>query len=137
MEFLQHNWHWAALAVFSGSLLAFDLIRNKGTAGTLSPLQATMLINREDAVIVDVRSAAEFATGHIAGARNIPLSDLSQRSAELEKLKDRPLILCCQSGARSGSALSKLRGMGFEKLFNLQGGIAEWQKAGQPIKRKK
>jgi rhodanese-related sulfurtransferase len=137
VEFLQQNWYWAALAAASGSWLLFDLARSQGDKTLVSPVEATMLINREDAIIVDVRDQGEYARGHIPNARHIPLGELARRSSELEKLKARPLILCCASGARSGSALATLRKAGFEKLFNLRGGLYEWEKAGQPVSRKR
>ncbi|MFN3987178.1 MAG: rhodanese-like domain-containing protein [Rhodocyclaceae bacterium] len=137
MEFLQQNWHWAALAAVSGGWLLVDMIRARGDNSQLSPVEATMLINREDAVVIDVRAQGEYEQGHIPNARHFPLSDLERRVPELEKLKARPLILCCASGTRSGSALATLRKAGLEKVFNLRGGMLEWEKAGQPISRKR
>lgn len=137
MEFLQQNWYWAALAVVSGAWLLVDTIRSQGDKSLLSPMEATLLMNREDAVVVDVRDAGEFAQGHIPNARHVPLSELERRAGELEKFKTRPLILCCQSGARSSAAQAALKKAGFDKLYNLRGGLAEWEKAGQPISRKR
>lgn len=137
MEFLQQNWHWAALAVASGGWLLFDTIRNRGDKTQVSPVEATLLINREDAVVVDVRDEAEFTRGHIPNARHLPLSDLERRSGELEKFKSRPIIIYCQSGSRSASAITQLKKAGFDKLHSLRGGLMEWEKAGQPISRKK
>lgn len=137
MEFLKLNWQWAALAVASGAWLLFDFIRNKGDKTLLSPVEATLLINREDAVVVDVRDETEFVRGHIPNARHLPLADLARRSGELEKFKNRHIILYCASGSRSANALAQLRKAGFEKLFNLRGGMMEWEKAGQPVSRKK
>jgi rhodanese-related sulfurtransferase len=137
VEFLQQNWYWAALAVASGSWLLFDLVRSQGDKSQLSPVEATLLINREDALMVDVRDPAEFAKGHVPNARHIPLGDLGRRSSELEKFKDRPIILCCATGNRSAAAAATLKKAGFDKLFNLRGGLLEWEKAGQPISRKR
>lgn len=137
MEFLLDNWHWAALAVASGSWLLFETIRNQSGSTSLSPVEATMLINREDAIVVDVRDQGEYAQGHIADARHIPLAELARRSAELDAFKTRPLILCCASGARSATAMNQLAKAGFEKLYNLRGGLIEWEKASHPIRRKK
>ena len=137
MEFLQQNWYWAALAVASGGWLSVDLIRSRGDTSQLSPVQATLLINREDAIILDVREQGDYAKGHIPNARHIPLSEFARRSAEMEKWKGQPLILCCASGGRSESAGAQLRKAGFEKIYNLRGGMMEWEKAGQPISRKK
>lgn len=137
MEFLQQNWYWAALAAASGAWLLVDLVRSQGDKSQLSPVEATLLINREDAQVIDVRDQGEFASGHVPNARHIPLGELEQRSGDLEKFKDRPIILCCATGNRSAAALATLRKAGFEKLFNLRGGIAEWEKAGQLLSRKR
>ncbi|APR06123.1 rhodanese-like domain-containing protein [Thauera chlorobenzoica] len=137
MEFLQQNWYWAALAAASGAWLMADLIRNRGDKSQLSPLEATLLINREDAIVIDIRDPGEYAQGHVPNARHIPAGELARRSGELEKWKNQPLILCCATGARSNSALQTLRQAGFDKLYNLRGGMMEWQKAGQPTSRKR
>ncbi|AYH42802.1 rhodanese-like domain-containing protein [Azoarcus sp. DN11] len=137
MEFLQQNWYWAALAAASGAWLLFDFARSQGDKSQLSPVEATLLINREDAQVLDIREQSEFAGGHIPNARHVPLGELERRSGDLEKFKDRPIILCCATGNRSAAALATLRKAGFEKLFNLRGGIAEWEKAGQPLSRKR
>ncbi|MDY0046190.1 MAG: rhodanese-like domain-containing protein [Thauera propionica] len=137
MEFLQQNWYWAALAAASGSWLMVELIRGRGDKSQISPVEATLLINREDAIVIDVREQGEYAQGHVPNARHIPLGEISRRSAEMEKWKDHPLILCCASGARSAAAGAQLRKAGFDKIYNLRGGMTEWEKAGQPISRKR
>ena len=137
MEFLQQNLAWAALAAASGGWLLFDFVRNQGNKSLISPTEATMLINREEAVVIDVREQTEFSKGHIPNARHIPAGELQRRSGDLEKFKGRPIILCCATGARSATAVSTLKKAGFDKLYNLRGGIYEWEKAGQPIGRKK
>ncbi len=135
MEFLQQNWYWAALAVVSGGLLLIESLRGDKTQ--ISPVEATLLINREDAIVVDVRAQGEFDQGHIPNARHLPLADIERRSGELEKFKARPIILYCASGNRAAAALSRLRKAGFERLHNLRGGLTEWEKAGQPLSRKR
>jgi rhodanese-related sulfurtransferase len=136
VEFLQHNWYWATLAGISGSFLLLDLVRGQSDKSRLSPVEATLLINREDALVIDIRPQGEYAQGHIPNARNIPLGELERRLGELDKLKSRPVIVCCASGTRSGSALQTLRKAGFDKAVNLRGGIFEWEKAGYPVSRK-
>ncbi len=137
MDFLLDNWIWASLAIVTGTWLLVDVLRSAGDKTQLSPVEATLLINREDAVIIDVRDIGEFSQGHIPNARHIPLAELPKREAELNKLKDKPLIFCCASGMRSGSAASRLKKQGFDKIYNLRGGMLEWDKAGQPISRGK
>ncbi len=135
MEFLQQNWHWAALAVASGSMLLFQMIKGK-SPDELNPVEATLKINREDAVVIDVRTSDEYVKGHIPNARNVPLGDLEKRSGELIK-EGQPLILCCATGARSAAALGTLRKAGAESVFNLSGGIQAWERAGQPLTKGK
>lgn len=136
MEFLQHNWAWAALAVASGAMLLFEVFKGS-SASELGAVDATFKINREDALVVDVRTTDEFVRGHIPNARNIPLVDLEKRVGEISAQADRPVILCCATGARSSAAISTLKKAGIEKAFSLAGGLQAWERAGQPLSRGK
>ena len=135
MEFVQQNIIWVALAFISGSMLLWPMLSG-GSSEDLSPAQATLLMNREDALVLDVRESGEWSSGHIPGARHIALGQLEKRMSELEKLKDRPVILCCASGNRSSSACGRLKKGGFEKVFNLAGGISAWREASLPLTTK-
>lgn len=137
MEFLQNNWYWAALAAVSGSFLLFETFRQHSGGSSLSPVQATMMINREDALMVDLRDQNDFQQGHIPNAKHIPLAALEKRVGDLAKYKQSPIILCCGVGTRSAAAVGTLRKQGFEKVYNLQGGLNAWQQAGQPVSRKR
>ncbi|MCB1958969.1 MAG: rhodanese-like domain-containing protein [Rhodocyclaceae bacterium] len=137
MEFLQQNWYWAALAATSGAFLLAETLRQRGGGSSLSAVQATLMINREDAVVLDVREQNEFYQGHIPNARHLPVAAVDARIQELEPLKNTPIIVCCAVGSRSAGVMAKLRKHGFEKVFNLQGGMASWQQAGQPVSRKR
>ena len=136
MEFIKDNLAWIGLAVFSGGMLAYQTWMARAAGGGVSPTQATLMINREDAVVLDVREAAEFAQGHIPNSRHVPIGQLEKRLTELEKLKDKPLIVNCASGNRSGSACAVLRKHGFARVVNLTGGVAAWDQAGLPLTRK-
>lgn len=81
-------------------------------------------------LLIDVRSPAEFAEGHITGARNIPLQEIERRLKEVPK--DKPIILYCRSGNRSGMALQMLRSAGYETVYNA-GGVSELAKQGLPV----
>ena len=137
MEFLQQNLLWAVLAVVSGTWLLVEFIRQQRDKSQLTPIEATLLINREDAIAVDVRGEGDYEKGHLPNARHLPATDLERRSTELEKFRARPLILYCNSGATAAKGITTLKKAGFEKLFNLRGGLYEWEKAGYPITRKK
>jgi rhodanese-related sulfurtransferase len=134
MEFVQQNIMWVIAAAVSGGMLLASFLRAAGKG--ISVTEATLLINREDAVIVDVRETQEWSAGHIANARHLALGQLDKRVSELEKFKDRPLIVCCASGNRSSSACASLKKAGFERVFNLSGGIGAWKDAGLPLTNK-
>lgn len=135
MEFLNQNIMLVSLVVVSGLSLLWQMAGGRGAGNSVSPVQATLLINREDAVVLDVREADEFAAGHLPDALSIPVSKLAERVAELEKYKDKPIVVCCASGVRSGKACSELKKHGFDKLHNLAGGVDAWVGAGYPIKK--
>lgn len=133
MDFIQSNILLIAIAVISTVMLLMPSLRHGGKA--ISPAQATLLINREDAVVVDVREPAEYSAGHVSDSRNIPFKDLASRVSELEAFKEKPVIFVCASGSRSGQACAQLKKLGFTNLNNLDGGIQSWERAGLPIKR--
>lgn len=107
-----------------------------GQSNGVSTSQATQLINREDAVVLDTREAKDFKAGHIAGARNIPQSRLDERMSELDKFKSKPVIVVCKTGQAAGAAQAKLSKAGFERALKLQGGIMQWQSDSLPLVRK-
>ena len=135
MEFIIKNWALVAIAAVSGAMLLWPLLR-RGTGGPwVSTLEATQLINRSDALIVDLRGAEDYAKGHILGARNIPLADLERRAGELDKHKAKPLILHCGDGNRAGGGVAVLRRKGFDSVHNLAGGYSAWLQAGLPVEK--
>ncbi len=136
MEFVQQNVMWVAVAVISGGMLLWSLIRGGFGGAGVSPLQATLMINREDAIIVNVREPHEYAAGHVPNARHIPMGQVDKRLGELDKFKDKPVIVVCQSGNRSSSTCNALTKRGFEKVYNLSGGISAWEQAGMPVTKK-
>jgi len=103
----------------------------------LSPLEATLLINREDAAVVDVRALGDFEKGHLPNSRSLPLVDFDRRIGELDKFRGKPLIFYCDNGSSAAKAIAAVKKAGFEKLYSLRGGLYEWEKAGQPVTRAK
>lgn len=134
MDFIYQNILLIALVVVSGVALILPMLMGSG-ANDVNPAAATLLINREDAQVIDVREADEFAAGHLPEAKNVPLAKLADRISEIERLKDKPVIVCCASGMRSGKACGELRKLGFAKIHNLSGGIDAWVGAGYPVKK--
>ena len=134
MKFILDNWHLIAIAFASGGLLLWPVLRGAVASG-LEPAAAVQLINRQKAVVVDVCEPAEFAAGHIVGAKNIPLGELEGRLGTMVKNKNIPLILACQSGARSIRALAVAKKLGYEQAQLLGGGLAAWKAANLPIEK--
>jgi len=100
------------------------------------PQQAVMMINRNDAVVLDVRDKKDFDSGHIVDAINIPHAKLSQRVTELDKHKQKPVVVVCKMGQHSGDACKALQEAGFEQVVRLGGGIAEWKAQSLPLVQK-
>jgi rhodanese-related sulfurtransferase len=105
-----------------------------GGGGRVSVSEAVQLINREKAVLIDVCEPAEYAAGHAAGARNAPLGSL-ETSKALPSNKALPLVVVCQTGARSSRAVGILRKLGYEKATSLAGGLAAWREANMPVEK--
>jgi rhodanese-related sulfurtransferase len=124
-------------ALASGAMLLWPLLMRPFRAGLeVSAFEAVQLINRKDALVIDVRDIGEFEAGHIAGAKHIPEAQLASRVKELEKFKERPLILTCRTGSRSVPGVKLLRAGGFAGAVNLGGGIGAWEQAGMPLQKK-
>lgn len=134
LKFLVDNVLLIGLALGSGFMLLWPMLK-RGASGVanLSPTEAVLLINRSNAVVLDVREASEYAQGHIPDARHIPLAQLGDRLKELAKYKEKPVLLHCQGGVRSAKACDLLAKQGFTKLYNLQGGLNAWQQAKLPV----
>ena len=132
MDFVNQNILLIGIVVVSGLGLLWPLFfRSVGQA--VNPGEATLLINREDARILDVSERSELASGSLPNALHIPVSQLAERLPELESGKGKPLIVCCTSGMRSGRACSILKKAGFEQLYNLSGGVDAWAAANYPL----
>jgi rhodanese-related sulfurtransferase len=134
-EFMGNHWVlFMALGVILG-LLTYNLL--VGEKGSVDPMAATALINHKEAAVVDVRPAADFAKGHILHATNIPMNGFKNQTGALGKLKDKPIIVTCRSGAQSQAACNLLRKAGFAEVYNLKGGVLAWESANLPLTRKK
>jgi rhodanese-related sulfurtransferase len=134
VKFIFDNWMLIAIAMASGSLLLWPVLQGAAMAG-LDPAGAVQLINREKGVVIDVCEPGEFAAGHVGGARNIPLGELESKLAGAVKNKALPVILVCQSGARSGRAVAIAKKLGYEQAQSLGGGLASWRAANLPVEK--
>jgi len=134
VDFIRNNLLLFGVAVASGVMLVWPLLRRATGGPWVSTSQATLLMNREDALVVDVREPGEYGAGHILGARNVPLAQLDS-AGDLAKRKDKPVILYCDGGERSAKGIAALRKLGFTRVVNLSGGLPGWQQAGLPVQK--
>jgi rhodanese-related sulfurtransferase len=99
----------------------------------LTPAGLTQLINRDNALVIDVSSLQDFEKGHIPGARQVAMSQFDPESKELAKARDLPVAVVCKSGQTSAAAAQRLKKAGFAKVFWLEGGLAAWREAQMPL----
>jgi rhodanese-related sulfurtransferase len=133
VDFVRNNLLLFVVAFVSGAMLLWPLFRRTAGGPWVSTAEATHLINREDALVVDVRDPGEYGAGHILGAKNVPLSRLGD--ADLVKRKERPVIVYCDAGDRSSKAVAALKKQGLTRVVNLTGGLKAWQQAGLPVEK--
>ena len=120
----------------SGGMLLWPFVARLMRPGQeVGPTEAVQLMNRRDAVVIDVRDAADFKSGHITNARHVPESEIEARAKELEKVKSRPIIVSCGRGNRSLNVATRLRKLGFNEVFSLRGGLTAWQQANMPLEK--
>lgn len=123
-----------AAVLVSGGMLIWPLVsRFFRRAAEVGTQEAVQLINRRDAIVLDVRETGDYQAGHIANARHVPEAQLAERIGELEKFKARPIIVSCRTGTRAPAVADRLRKSGFGEAVALRGGIAAWQQAGMPL----
>ena len=134
MQFIVDNWLLILAAFASGAMLVWPMVAKGGGSGAVSTADAVRLINQQKAVLIDVREPAEFAEGHAAGARNVPLGALAGAKA-LPSNKAVPLVLVCATGARASRAVAQLRKAGYASVHALAGGVAAWREASLPIEK--
>jgi rhodanese-related sulfurtransferase len=131
VDFVTENIVLIVVAFVSGAMLVWPAVQRRTGGPALDTLGATRLINDTQAVVLDVRDQAEFAAGHVPNACHIPLAQLAERAGELPAGK--PVLVCCNTGARSASAAGVLRKAGRDQVFNLSGGLQAWKQAGLPV----
>jgi len=123
-----------SIAIASGALLLWPVVQG-ATASGLTPAGVVQLINRDKAVVIDVCEPDEYAAGHIVGAKNIPLGQLEAKLAGTVKNKALPVVLVCQSGKRSGSAVAIAQKLGYAQAQSMGGGLAAWKTANLPVEK--
>ena len=125
--------HLVLSAMWLATVAAIIFYHQRTASAAVGPQQAVMLINRKDAVVVDVRDKKEFDAGHIVDSINIPLAKLKQRVTELKKHKDKPMLVVCKLGQHSGDAAKTLEEAGHSEVIRLSGGVTEWKSQSYPL----
>ncbi|MDD9888748.1 MAG: rhodanese-like domain-containing protein [Gammaproteobacteria bacterium] len=128
--------HLVLSTLWVATLGTIIMYHQRTSASSVGPQQAVMLINRQDAVVVDVRDKKEFDTGHIVDSINIPLAKLKQRITELKKHKEKPVVVVCKLGQQSGDAAKTLQEAGHDEVYRLSGGLTEWKAQSLPLVQK-
>jgi len=119
------------------ALIANEFSRfTRGFKG-ISPAELTRLINREDALVIDVSAHNDFEKGHIVGSRHVAMSQFEPGHKLLAKAKEQPVVLVCRTGNTAGTAAKQLVKAGFTRVHLLEGGVAAWQQAELPLAKGK
>ncbi len=134
MKFIIDNWYLIFVALASGGMLLWPVLKN-ASGGSLTPARAVQLINREKAVVIDVCETEEFAAGHVGGAKNVPLGQLEERLPTVVKNKALPLVLVCSTGARANRALGIAKKLGYDNAQAMAGGLKAWREASLPVEK--
>ncbi|HMC13351.1 MAG TPA: rhodanese-like domain-containing protein [Gallionellaceae bacterium] len=136
MQFIQSNIWLALIAVTSGLMLLWSFFGNRlRGVKEVNCVAALQLINHKEACILDVREQDEFKAGHLLNAKSIPLGKLRDRIGELERYREKPIVVVCRSGQRSATACALLDKEGFSQVYNLSGGVTAWQKSSLPLEK--
>ena len=125
--------HYILVSAFVFLLVAFVISEGKQGGAAITPTNLVNLVNREGAVLLDIRDTKEFGSGHIAGAMSMPVSSIDARIGELDAYKDKPVVLVCKMGQHASATGRKLKALGFENVRRLSGGMAEWTANSLPV----
>jgi rhodanese-related sulfurtransferase len=130
----RHPFLVGGTALLAVAALAYELSRARSGGQSVGPMDAVRLLN-QGALLLDVRTRAEFDSGHVLDARHLPQDEIAQGAETLKKYRDKVVVACCESGMRSGAAARALRAQGFTRVVNLQGGLAAWRAENLPLVR--
>ena len=128
--------HWILASSFLVLLAALLLTESLKAGKSLGTQELVMLLNRDQAIVVDLRDKKEFSEGHITGALSIPFANLKDRAVELQKYKDKQIVLVDKMGQHTGMAGKVLRAAGYQNVRRLAGGVTEWRNANMPLVKK-
>ncbi|WP_163831030.1 rhodanese-like domain-containing protein [Spartinivicinus ruber] len=125
--------HPYLVTAFIALLAALIYTEGRKAGATITTSQLTSAVNNKDAIVVDVRDGKEFQEGHIVNAINIPSAKFAERMKELDKHKDKPIVIVDKMGQQGSTAGKALKAAGFEQVMRLQGGMQTWTSENLPV----
>jgi len=128
--------HWEMVLALMLTLSVLLITERRKAAPSVSPQQATVMANGEDVLLLDIRAVADYKAGHVIGAKNIPFADITKRMSELEKYRDKPIIIICKTGQTASGAANVLKKAEYSNVQRMAGGMAEWTGQNLPLVRK-
>lgn len=137
IQFVTHHWLLSGIFIILLILLLIEEARSKGLLGQIGPQELVQMINRESAVVVDIRNREAFQEGHIVGAVNFPQAELEKDFTKLSKYKDQPIVVVCVMGQKAGDVAIKLKKQNYQRVYALSGGMNAWKNAQMPLVKKK
>jgi rhodanese-related sulfurtransferase len=135
VEYTSHHPLLVAFVIAAGfAVLIYEWRHRRHSVAALAPQDVVRLMN-QGAAVIDIRSSEEYLQGHIRGARHMPANDIGTAGDSLKRLKDKPLVVCCERGPRGADALRSLQNQGFKQVMNLRGGMQAWRAEHLPVAR--
>lgn len=128
--------HYLLVGTFVALLVAWIVTEMARGGQSVSPQGLSVLVNQQNARVIDVRDPAEFKAGHITGSENIPYSRIGERMEELKKDMERPIVVICNIGQTAGTVGGQLKAAGFAQVYKLEGGISNWKSQSLPLVKK-
>lgn len=128
--------HYVLVSLFVAFLVAILVLESRRGGAKISAQGAVSLINSNEAIVVDIRDRKEFAEGRITGSVNIPLNALKSRAGELNKHKDKQIIVADKMGQHSAMAVKQLNAEGYANVVRLNGGVGDWKASNLPLVKK-
>ncbi|SFR57283.1 Rhodanese-related sulfurtransferase [Marinobacter daqiaonensis] len=128
--------HYILVSVFAALLIALVLLESRRGGKKVSAQEAVNMINRDEAVVVDIRDRKDFNEGRITGSVHIPLNAIKDRAGELKKHKDKTIIVVDKMGQHSAMAVKQLNAEGYDNVVRLSGGIGDWRASNLPLVKK-
>jgi len=135
LEYTSHHPFLVSLAVAMAlAVLAFELRQRGHNYSSITAQDAIRLMNG-GAAMIDLRSKEAFDAGHVNGARHFAPEQVANAAEALKRYREKPVVLCCESGVSAARVARQLQASGFTRVVNLRGGITAWRAEGLPLKR--